>query len=66
MKCPCSFVSKYQKEKFQTLDSYENGPETCGSPSIDLKQFKTQALEAIKDEISLRFHTIGDRVDQEC
>ena len=48
------------------LDPYENGPETCGSPSIDLKQFKTQALEAIKDGIPLKFHTIGDRVAQEC
>lgn len=47
------------------LDPYENGPETCGSPSIDLKQFKTQALEAIKDGIPLRIHTIGDRAVRE-
>lgn len=60
-----SYIIKNEKEKFQTLDSYENGPETCESPSIDFKQFKTQVLEAIKDEIPLRFHTIGDRVAQE-
>ena len=47
------------------LNPYENGPETCGSPSIDLKQFKTQALEAIKDGIPLRIHTIGDRAVRE-
>ena len=47
------------------LDPYENGPTTCGSPSIDLKQFETQALEAIKDGIALRIHTIGDRVVRE-
>ena len=32
---------------------------------IDLKQFKTQALEAIKDGVTLRIHTIGDRVVRE-
>ena len=47
------------------LDSYENSPTTCGSPSIDLKQFKTQALEAIKDGVALRIHTIGDRAVRE-
>lgn len=47
------------------LDPYENGPTTCGSPSIDLKQFETQVLEAIKDGIALRIHTIGDRVVRE-
>lgn len=47
------------------LDPYENGPTTCGSPSIDLKQFKTQALEAIKEGIALRIHTIGDRAVRE-
>lgn len=47
------------------LDPYENGPTTCGLPSIDLKQFKTQALEVIKDGIALRIHTIGDRAVRE-
>ncbi|KAI4444004.1 amidohydrolase [Schaedlerella arabinosiphila] len=47
------------------LEPYTNDPGTCGATSVDMKEFKKQALEAIKDGVPLRIHTIGDRAVRE-
>ncbi|MDD3402043.1 MAG: amidohydrolase [Hespellia sp.] len=47
------------------LEPYTNQPDTCGACSVDLEEFRVQALEAIKDGVPLRVHTIGDRAVRE-
>lgn len=47
------------------LEPYTNDPNTCGTTSVDMAEFKKQALEAIKDGVALRIHTIGDRAVRE-
>ncbi len=47
------------------LEPYTNNPNTCGCTSVDMKAFKKQVLEAMKDGVALRIHTIGDRAVRE-
>lgn len=47
------------------LDPYTNDPSTCGCTSVDMVEFRKQALNAIKDGVALRIHTIGDRAVRE-
>lgn len=47
------------------LKPYTNAPNTCGTTSVNMEDFKKQALEAIKDGVALRIHTIGDRAVRE-
>lgn len=47
------------------LEPYTNNPSTCGTTSVDMNEFREQALNAIKDGVALRIHTIGDRAVRE-
>jgi predicted amidohydrolase YtcJ len=43
------------------LEPYTNKPDTCGTYSVDIDEFRNQALNVIKDGVPLRVHTIGDK-----
>lgn len=47
------------------LEPYTNDPTTCGSTSVDLSELRLQILEAYKDNVACRIHTIGDRAVRE-
>ena len=47
------------------LEPYLDAPDTCGMPSVDMKTFREQVLNVIKDGVACRVHTIGDRAIRE-
>ena len=47
------------------LEPYLDAPDTCGKPSVDMDAFRCQVLNAVRDGVACRVHTIGDRAVRE-